>query len=131
MATSAPTCWWAGSERAGRVSTKNVGTRAAPKFDRFSWFQAGSGIAEIEAGWCIGFGPRLADFDNDGVKDVVSGSYAGGLSFFKGLGGGKCAAEKKFTDKDGKPLSDEFAESACLGDWDGDGDWDVAELRVM
>lgn len=29
---------------------KNVGTRSAPKFDKFSWFQAGGGIAQIEAG---------------------------------------------------------------------------------
>lgn len=59
------------------------------------------------------------------MKDVVSGSYTGGLSFFKGLGGGKYAAEKKLTDRDGKPLSEEYAQSPCLGDWDGDGDWDV------
>jgi hypothetical protein len=57
---------------------------------------------------------------------VISGSYTEGLSFFKGLGDGKFAKAKKLTRKDGKPLSDEAAQTPCLGDWDGDGDYDMA-----
>lgn len=56
---------------------------------------------------------------------MISGSYTGGISFFKGLGGGKYAAETKLTQTNGKPLSEESAQSPCLADWDGDGDWDI------
>jgi len=56
---------------------------------------------------------------------VISGSYTKGLSFFKGLGNGKFAAAKPILTKSGKPLSEEYAQSPCLGDWDGDGDWDI------
>lgn len=57
---------------------------------------------------------------------MISGSYTGGISFFKGQGEGKYAAAKKLLDKAGKPLSDEYAQTPCLADWDGDGDLDMA-----
>lgn len=57
---------------------------------------------------------------------MISGSYTGGISFFKGQGEGKYAAAKKLLDKTGKPLSDEYAQTPCLADWDGDGDLDMA-----
>lgn len=56
---------------------------------------------------------------------MVSGSYTGGIGFFKGDGKGGFLAETKLKRADGKPLSDEYAQSPCLGDWDGDGDWDT------
>jgi hypothetical protein len=56
---------------------------------------------------------------------MIAGSYSGGLSFFKGQGNGKFAGEKKILNKAGKPLSEEYAQAPCLGDWDGDGDWDM------
>ncbi|HZH97402.1 MAG TPA: VCBS repeat-containing protein, partial [Fimbriimonadaceae bacterium] len=74
----------------------------------------------------MGFGPRFADFDNDGINDIISGSYTGGLSFFKGLGESRYAAMKKITQKDGKPVSKGYAQTPCMGDWDGDGDYDMA-----
>jgi len=57
---------------------------------------------------------------------MISGSYTGGISFFKGQGEGKYAAAKKLLDKTGKPLSEEYAQTPCLADWDGDGDLDMA-----
>jgi hypothetical protein len=56
---------------------------------------------------------------------VISGSYTGGISFFKGLGDGKYAAARKLTTKDGKPISEEYAQSPCLGDWNGNGQMDM------
>ncbi len=56
---------------------------------------------------------------------MISGSYTGGISFFKGEGNGKYAAAQKLLNKQGNPLSDEYAQTPCLGDWDGDGDWDM------
>ena len=33
---------------------------------------------------------------------------------------------KKITQKDGKPVSKGYAQTPCMGDWDGDGDYDMA-----
>jgi hypothetical protein len=55
----------------------------------------------------------------------MSGSYSGGISFFKGDGKGGFTSEAKLTQTNGKPISDEYAQSPCFGDWDGDGDWDT------
>ncbi len=62
----------------------------------------------------------------DGIADIVSGSYTGGISFFKGLGQGKYAVSRKLAGKDGQPISKDYAQTPCMGDWDGDGDWDMA-----
>jgi hypothetical protein len=56
---------------------------------------------------------------------MIGGSYTGGISFFKGLGDGRYAAAKPVLRTDGKPLDEEAAQAPCLGDWDGDGDWDM------
>lgn len=66
------------------------------------------------------------DLDGDGIDDLISGSYTGGISFFKGLGKGKYAAETKLLPKNKDYESHELALSPCGGDWDGDGHVDMA-----
>lgn len=56
---------------------------------------------------------------------MISGSYSGGVSLFRGDGKGGLLAETKLLTSSGKPLSDESAQSPCLTDWDGDGDLDL------
>lgn len=41
------------------------------------------------------------------------------------MGGGRFAEGRPVTTKEGKPLSDNSAQSPSGGDWDGDGDWDI------
>ena len=56
---------------------------------------------------------------------MVTGSYTQSVSIYKGLPGGKYAAAKRILATNGKPISDESAQSPCFGDWDGDGDYDM------
>ena len=45
------------------------------------------------------------DYDNDGVLDMVSGSYdPGDLYLFRGLGNGEYAARETLVDEAGTPL---------------------------
>jgi hypothetical protein len=57
---------------------------------------------------------------------MISGSNMKGLSFFKGLGKGKFASAIPIK-VEAKPHSagTGSAQSPCLGDWDGDGDYDL------
>jgi hypothetical protein len=57
---------------------------------------------------------------------MISGSYTGGISFFKGLGDGKFAAARKLLNAQGKPISEEYAQTPCLADWNGNGRYDMA-----
>jgi hypothetical protein len=77
------------------------------------------------------------DLDGDQIDDLISGSYTGGVSFFKGLGDFKFAAETKILPRSDNHDRSSLALSPCGGDWDGDGDIDLAigqidgEIRLM
>lgn len=70
------------------------------------------------------------DIDGDTIIDLISGSYTGGISFFKGLGKGKFAAEAKLLPANKNYDEHELALSPCGGDWDGDGDADLAVGQI-
>jgi len=70
------------------------------------------------------------DLDGDNIADLISGSYSGGVSFFKGLGKGKFDKESKLIAKNVAYESHELALSPCGGDWDGDGDADMAVGQI-
>lgn len=70
------------------------------------------------------------DLDGDHITDLISGSYTGGVTFYKGLGQGKFAAATQVLPKNTKYDSGELALSPCGGDWDGDGDADMAVGQI-
>lgn len=70
------------------------------------------------------------DLDGDKITDLISGSYTGGVTFYKGLGQGKFAAATQVLPKNTKYDSGELALSPCGGDWDGDGDADMAVGQI-
>lgn len=70
------------------------------------------------------------DLDGDKIDDLISGSYTGGVTFYKGLGQGKFASASQVVPKNAKYDSEELALSPCGGDWDGDGDIDLAVGQI-
>lgn len=52
---------------------------------------------------------------------MASGSYSGGIGYYKGDGQGGFAGETKLQDRDGKPLSTEYSQAPCFVDWNEDG----------
>ena len=72
------------------------------------------------------------DLDGDGTRDLVSGSYHGGIFFFKGLGENKfgdrqCLVEENQIKKINVNL---IASSVAVVDWDCDGDLDIISGNI-
>ena len=75
------------------------------------------------------------DFDDDGILDLISGSYdPGTFHLFRGLGLGQYAAVETILDKSGKPVLtkpdqqqtfESFGSWITTVDWDHDGDLDL------
>ena len=74
------------------------------------------------------------DYDNDGISDMISGSYdPGDLYLFRGLGDGEYAAAETISDESGLSLVHhpvEFAKWSALDKDDQNSGGDVARLRV-
>jgi hypothetical protein len=60
------------------------------------------------------------DYDGDGILDILSGSWPGELTFFRGEGKGKFAAGQKIKDKTGKLIKPDSASTVFCADWNGD-----------
>ena len=110
----------------------NGGTNAAPEFDDWKWFHAGGRIAGIPAGCRVGFTPQLIDFDSDGRKDVLTGSFCGGLVYlYRQQADGNFAAAEVLENKHGnvQMLPIPYNATVFAHDWNGDGDLDLITGR--
>lgn len=66
---------------AGRFRVfKNIGTADTPAFDGYEWLEAGSEVAHIRNFCCVAAGPRMVDINDDGIDDLVAGTYSPGSS---------------------------------------------------
>lgn len=75
------------------------------------------------------------DYDGDGIRDLISGSYdPGHLYLFRGTGGGAFAERETILDKSGTPVRskpvqkdrvESFGSWVAMVDWDADGDLDI------
>ncbi len=132
----------------------NVGTDEKPQFtDDFQWAMDTEGtIMEVEQWCCIGFTPYFYDLNNDGYQDIITGQYhPGHVTWFRGSEEGFLPGLK--LEQEGDPTSawnpafapdetrDEIESfdywvysSASMGDFDGDGDYDLitggSSLRI-
>ncbi len=62
----------------GRVRVYlNSGTAESPQFDQSSYVQTANGDLSLPAAGCMGVFPRVADWDADGLPDLVLGTAAG------------------------------------------------------
>ncbi len=106
---------------------KNIGTKSEPKYTASGYLQADKEDAKVPIYCCIGSSPQLADFDNDGKVDLISGSYDPGECYlFRGVGPGKFATRETLVDKSGKPIlrhSDQKQKYQSFGSWPVVVDW--------
>ncbi len=66
------------------------------------------------------------DLDRDGRRDVVSGSWPGGIYLFRGDGKGRYPSEgEKLCDDAGEAIKVGQASAVTVADWDRDGDPDL------
>lgn len=66
------------------------------------------------------------DFNGDGTRDLISGSYSpGDLFFFERKSNGTFAAAKKILDRNGKAVNVGSASAVFAADWDNDNDLDL------
>lgn len=106
----------------------NQGTAAKPKFsDEFTYAKTIDGINLSVPQWCcIGFTPQLADLDNDGIQDMITGQYSPGeITWFRGTKRGFLSGvklEQAGNDPKDNNLFNYFNySSATFSDIDGDG----------
>lgn len=113
----------------------NHGTDREPRYEDFTYVQAGGRDAQVPITCCVSFVPQFIDFTGDGIDDLVSGSYPGDIYFFTGKGGGEFEAPVLQRNLDGDPAHAirihegerhaVHSVTAELHDMDGDGDLDL------
>ena len=113
-----------GNNAGGLFLRENEGTATEPKFaTSVQAIDAESGPASVPGGYAM---PVAADWDGDGVLDLLSGSQNGGVYWFRNAG--KDGAPKLEdpmqlvapTESDGPIRS-----QVCVADFDDDGDQDL------
>lgn len=103
---------------------RNLGTARAPRFEAFSWFQAGGRDATVPIACCVAFGPQLADLDGDGRVDLLTGSYPGEIYWFRRRANGTYAAPETLR-SGAERLNVGQSAALAVTDWDSDGDFDL------
>ncbi|MDO5980822.1 FG-GAP repeat domain-containing protein [Flavivirga spongiicola] len=103
----------------------NMGTNENPEYTFTGKLLAGGKQAYVPTDCCVGFVPRVADLDGDGIDDILSGSYPGQAYFYKGIGEGMYKAYQFLRDKTGKAMNPDHTTTITPFDWDEDGDLDL------
>ncbi len=118
---------------AGRVVLiENEGTPKAPAFGRKRYVEAGGAAIEVSAD----AGPHVADWDGDGVWDLLVGAEDGAVRWYRNegtiqapkLGAGVIlvpALEHHGGVEAGEPKRPGMRAKVCVADWNGDGRTDL------
>lgn len=103
----------------------NVGGRDEPRFEHYVRFEAGGKPVTIPTKWNMGFTPQLADLDDDGRMDLITGSNSGFIYWFRRGDDNQFQAAELLKGRDGQPLKTGLVSTAFAVDWDEDGDLDL------
>ena len=106
--------WW----------VKNNGTNDQPKYGSAEQVMAGSEVMETYGNPC----PSIADFDGDGLPDIVCGEFLDKLTFYRNIGTRQSPkyAQGRFIEVDGRVVKMELEMIVPVAiDWDGDGHTDL------
>lgn len=116
-----------GSNEGGVYLRRNVGTAEEPRWSRTSERVAANGKPlQVPSGHAM---PVVADWDGDGLGDLVSGSDDGDVWWWRNVGAAgapEFAAEVKLVARTGEGL-EELGErtQVAVADFDADGDLDL------
>ncbi len=127
-----------GSARGGLVYYTNIGTKEEPKYSYSKLIFTADGHP-LDVG--LTAAPVVADWDDDGFKDLLVGAQSNRILFYKNTGTNK---ERKLVNQglvriEGQPLAlphepvreaqgvwkDDYYPVPDVADWDGDGDLDL------
>ncbi len=75
--------------------------------------------------------PEIVDIDEDGILDIVQGSYTGDLYVNRGKGKGKFHKLEPLQNKDGRGLRAGMCSSVSVADWNGDGKLDLVVFAAV
>lgn len=114
---------------------RNVGSKSHPVYESKGYLQAAGADIRLHIECCIGAQPRFADWNGDGLLDLMSNSYdPGHCHLFFGLPGGEFSHGSELLGKDGNPVRssplqkevyESFGSFFESVDWDADGDLDL------
>ena len=123
---------------------RNIGSNSEPQFaSNFDWARDTEGtILEVPQWCCIGFTPFFYDLDDDGFDDMITGQYhPGEITWFRGTEkgfapgihlpqeGDPTSGDHSYDKSDPDSILNTFGywvySSASMGDFDGDGDYDL------
>jgi|GEM_PF-1316373 len=110
---------------------QNEGTDQRPVYRNFDWLRAGDEIARVPTNCCVGFTPQLVDFDGDGFRDLLSGSYPGQLYLFRRVSSLEFAPAEKLKHVSGAEIDAGHAATAFATDWNQDGTLDLLVGNII
>ncbi|BCH27215.1 hypothetical protein MesoLjLb_70000 [Mesorhizobium sp. L-8-3] len=114
--------WLGGPLRGFLYAFKNRGTVSAPKLERGKPIIGGETPLEVYGQ----LAPAFADFDGDGLVEIVCGEFWNILHHAKQTGPGSFEQPRLLSSADGEPvLLDQCIHLPCAVDWDGDGRIDI------
>ncbi len=83
---------------------KNNGTDTDIQLKDWEYVKGGGEVAVVPITCCVSFVPQFVDYNNDGIDDIVSGSYPGDMYLFLGNGDGTYQKVHHLLNEDGDPL---------------------------